>query len=56
MGGIALLVTLLSGWAERRRTRRANIDSVGFMPWPLITVMGTICTLFLFAFALKAST
>lgn len=55
MGAVSLLLTLLASWAERRRIRRRNIEDVGFMPWPLITVLGTLCSLFFFAFALKAS-
>jgi hypothetical protein len=42
----------VSNWAERRRARRANIDAVGFMPWPLIMVMSILVAAILAAFAL----
>lgn len=35
-GAVALAVSVLSVWAERRRFRRANLDAVGFMPWTVI--------------------
>lgn len=53
VGCAALVVTVTSAVADRRRLRRRNLDDVGFMPWPLITVMGTITTLFAFALAVK---
>lgn len=31
--GLALAVTALAMVAEQRRSRRAQIDRVGFMPW-----------------------
>lgn len=56
IGVASLVVTLLASWADRRRRRRANLDAVGFMPWPLITIMGTLLTLLSFALAIKVST
>ncbi|MFM6852990.1 MAG: hypothetical protein ACKOUM_02795 [Sphingopyxis sp.] len=50
---LALAITLLSGVAEGRRLKRRNMDAVGFMPWPLITILGTLITLFAVAFAIK---
>lgn len=55
LGVASLLVTALSVWADRRQTMRRNIEAVGFMPWTLMTILGTMATLFAFAFALKAS-
>jgi hypothetical protein len=54
LGVAALLLTAVSALAERRRTRRRNLDSVGWVPWPLLSILGTIGALFAFAFALKA--
>ena len=53
MGGASLLFTLYAGWADRRRARRADLEDVGFMPWPLLTIIGTLLTLLSFALALK---
>lgn len=39
--------------AERRRRNRRNIEDVGFMPWPLLTILGTIGTLYAFALAVR---
>lgn len=52
-GCAALVMTVTSALADRRRMRRNDLDDVGFMPWPLITVLGTIMTLFAFALAVK---
>jgi hypothetical protein len=53
IGGMSLAVTLLSSWADRRRRDRPNIEAVGFMPWPLITLLGTLATLLCGALAVK---
>ena len=38
--------------ADRRRAQRRNLESVGFMPWELITILATCIALFAFAIAL----
>ncbi len=53
VGAGALVLTVTSVFADRRRLRRSNMDDVGFMPWTLITVIGTIATLFAFALAVR---
>lgn len=35
---VCLFTAIAAGWAERRRTRRRSLDSVGFMPWTTISV------------------
>ncbi|MCX7285608.1 MAG: hypothetical protein NTX28_16480 [Novosphingobium sp.] len=35
-GALALTIAIASVWADRRRLRRVNLDSVGFMPWTAI--------------------
>lgn len=55
MVGVGALATVvLAGVAERRRLGRANLDKVGFMPWPLLTILATLVMLFAFALALVA--
>ncbi len=49
----AAVVTAVSVVAERRRLRRRNIEAVGWVPWPVITILGTIGTLFAAALAIK---
>lgn len=39
---IALGVLVVAALGERRRTRRTNLERVGFMPWPLITVLASL--------------
>lgn len=38
----ALGVLVVAVLGERRRTRRTNLECVGFMPWPLITVLASL--------------
>jgi hypothetical protein len=40
--GIALFVLVIEALGERRRMRRKNLERVGFMPWPLITVLASL--------------
>lgn len=54
-GITALLATALSIWADRRQSRRGNLDAVGIIPWGLVTVVGVLLTLFAFAFALAGA-
>lgn len=48
----ALAVAGLSNWAERRRHQRADMDAVGFMPWPLIMILAMLMAAICAAFAL----
>jgi hypothetical protein len=42
-----------SALADRRRSRRSNLDKVGFMPWPMIMILAMIAAAAFAAFALK---
>jgi hypothetical protein len=56
--GVAFLsgaVVLVSSLADRRRSRRSNIDAVGFMPWTAITVLSVLATVVSAALAIKGS-
>lgn len=46
-------LVLLSSVADRRRHKRTNIDDVGFVPWPMITVLSVLCTVLSAALAIK---
>jgi hypothetical protein len=49
----ALAFTLFAGFAEKRRSRRRQLDDVGFMPWPLLSLLGSVVTLFAVALSIK---
>lgn len=49
----AVTVMLVSIFADRRRNRRKRMEEVGFMPWPAITMLSTLATLFFAALAIK---
>ncbi|MFC3174722.1 hypothetical protein ACFOD9_10700 [Novosphingobium bradum] len=54
-GGILSLILAISARiADRRRQRRRNLDSVGFMPWEAIFVLAALAVVVLFSLALKA--
>ena len=46
-------MTLVSVLAERRRSHRQDLEAVGWVPWPALTILGTIATLFATALAIK---
>lgn len=48
----AAALTAVSVLAERRRMRRRDIEAVGWVPWPLVTILGSIATLFAAALAI----
>jgi len=49
----ALLLAVFAGWAERKRSRRANFDRPGFMPWNLIQVIAAFCIVIATVLAIK---
>lgn len=49
----ALVVAIASGFGERRRSARRNMDHVGFMPWTLIQVLAILAALILASVALN---
>ena len=52
-GAALLIVALAAVVAERRRTRRAEIDAVGFMPWTTIFFLAFFCGVLLVSLAVK---
>jgi hypothetical protein len=51
----ATVIVGVSAIADRRRQRRGDLDRVGFMPWPLISLLATIVALFAFALSLRSA-
>ena len=54
--GLAGALLVLAGWAvwaEHRRTRRRNLDRVGWMPWNLIQILAFLGAIAAAALALK---
>ena len=49
-----LLVAVAAVVAERRRTRRTNIDAVGCMPWTTIFFLAFFCSVVLAGVAAKS--
>lgn len=48
---VLLAISLI---ADRRRNARKDLDKVGFMPWPLITVVATLVAAVSIGLALKS--
>jgi hypothetical protein len=48
----AAALTVVSIVADRRRLRRRDIEAVGWVPWTLLSVLGSIATLFAAALAI----
>jgi len=53
LSGSALVVAATSGFAEYRRQRRRNLDSVGWVPWNFIQVISGIAAILAFAYSLQ---
>jgi len=52
-GGALLLVAAWAIFAERRRTRRANIDAVGWVPWTNVFFLSFFAGVILLSLAVK---
>ena len=51
--GISAAVAALSALAEHRRSRRRDLDKVGWMPWNFIQILGFLGAIVASALALK---
>jgi DMSO reductase anchor subunit len=49
----ALIIAAVASFADRRRSKRKNLDKVGFMPWPLIMILAMLTSAVFAAYALK---
>lgn len=54
LAGLALAVSGIAAFADRRRAKRTDLDAVGFMPWPLILVISMLSAAVMAALALKS--
>lgn len=54
IAGLATAVAAVAVLADRRRTRRGDLDRVGWVPWPLILLLALIIAAVSAAFALKS--
>ncbi len=50
---VAIALAGVSIIADRRRNHRADLDRVGFMPWPLILILSILIAAIFAAVALK---
>ena len=41
-GFVAVLIAIFATIFERRRNKRRDLERVGFMPWPFITMMSLL--------------
>ncbi|WP_448663323.1 hypothetical protein ACG3SL_01220 [Sphingomonas sp. CJ20] len=48
----AMLLAVFSGFAEKRRQHRRDLDRVGFMPWALIQVLAMLAAVILASLAI----
>jgi hypothetical protein len=52
-GAALMVVAMLASFAERRRIRRARIDSVGWMPWTGVFLVCAVAGIVLLAMSAK---
>jgi hypothetical protein len=49
--GGTLALAIVAGVGDRRRSRRANLDSIGLVDWPTVQVLALIVTAILASIA-----
>lgn len=53
LAGASAGMAAVAALADRRRSRRRDLDRVGWMPWPLIVMMAIMLSVAFTAFAIK---
>lgn len=53
LAGASAAMAMLAALADRRRSRRRDLDRVGWVPWPLLVVVGVMLALAFAAFAIR---
>jgi hypothetical protein len=54
IAAVSVLAIVISGFADRHRSKRKDINQVGFMPWTAITVFAVMAVLLATALAIKS--
>ena len=54
LAGALLVLAVFAAWAEHRRTRRRNLDHVGWVPWNLLQIFAFLGAIAAAALALKS--
>lgn len=54
MAGMSAVIAAVAALADRRRTRRADLDRVGWMPWPGVLIAAIIAAALFAALALRS--
>jgi hypothetical protein len=54
VAGAALLLAVLAGVLDHRRTRRRDLDRVGWAPWSFLQIIAAFAAVIAAALALKA--
>lgn len=49
----AVIVAVISGFGERRRVHRQDLDRVGFVPWTLVQMLALLAAVILGSLALN---
>lgn len=49
-----LALAAFAAWADRRRTRREDLDRVGWVPWPLVLIVAIVATALCVAVAIRS--
>ncbi len=52
---LAIIVAVISIWADMRRQKRKNLNDVGFMPWTLISFLSILMAFVATIFVIRSS-
>ena len=53
LAGAALLLAVVAAVRDKRRSGRANLDAVGWVPWDLVQIIGGLVTVVAIVLGLK---
>lgn len=52
-GIVSVVIAIVAALADVRRSRRKNVDQVGFMPWPMILMLSLLLAAVAIGLAIK---